>query len=178
MLPVIPAALTVYYPTIISNATVPYPYTSQVYSIFEQGGPNQFRQANINFSVDNTIEMKLKPKSTDTSGKERKISLLDGLTFSTAYNIAADSFKLAPISVSGHTALFNQKVNVSFSGTFDPYLTNVRDTITNNQVIKYAQRINRFSFQDGKFPALTNFNFSLSGSLNPASFKPPSNVTA
>ncbi|MBB3970938.1 putative LPS assembly protein LptD [Mucilaginibacter phyllosphaerae] len=164
-----------YYRTAVSSATVPYPYYAQRYSIFEQsvyGGPSPGKQAGIGFSLDNTIEAKVKPKSTDTSGIDRKIPILQGLTFSTFYNFAADSLKLSNINFSGHTAILNQKVNINFSGSFDPYVTRVRDSISNGQVTNYTRRINRYSWQDGKFPLLQSFSFSMSGSLNSTTFRP------
>ncbi len=161
-----------YYKTIVTNATVPYPYSSQTYSIFEDGFPSSGKQAGIGFSLDNTIEMKLKPKTTDTSGKPRKVSILDGLTFSTFYNFAQDSLRLQPISFSAHTSILKQKVNLSFFGVLDPYITNVRDSISGGQINRYARRINRYSLQDGRFPTLTSISFSMSGSLNSSTFKP------
>nr|WP_231876134.1 putative LPS assembly protein LptD [Mucilaginibacter sp. L294] len=164
-----------YYRTAVSNATVPYPYYAQRYSIYEQsvyGGPSAGKQAGIGFSLDNTIEAKVKAKSTDTSGLDRKIPILQGLVFSTFYNFAADSMKLSNINFSGHTAILNQKVNINFSGSFDPYVTTVRDSIRNGQLTNYVRRINRYSWQDGKFPLLSNFSFSMSGALNPATFHP------
>ncbi len=164
-----------YYRTAVSTASVPYPYTSQRYSIFEQsvyGGPSFGKQAGIGFSLDNTIEAKVKPKSTDTSGVDRKIPILQGLSLSTFYNFAADSMKLSTISVSGHTSILNQKININFSGTFDPYSTLIRDSISNGSVQNYIRRINRLSIRDGKFPTLQNFNLSMSASLNPSTFRP------
>jgi hypothetical protein len=164
-----------YYQTAVSSATVPYPYYAQRYSIYEQsvyGGPSAGKQAGIGFSLDNTIEAKVKAKSTDTSGVDRKVPILQGLTFSTFYNFAADSMKLSNINFSGHTAILDQKVNINFSGSFDPYTTQVRDSITNGRLQNYIRRVNRFSWLDGKFPTLTNINFSMSGTLNPATFHP------
>ncbi|RYU92339.1 LPS-assembly protein LptD [Mucilaginibacter terrigena] len=164
-----------YYRTAVSAATVPYPYYAQRYSIFEQsvyGGPSPGKQAGIGFSLDNTIEAKLKPKSTDTSGLGKKVPILQGLTFSTFYNFAADSLKLSNINFSGHTSVLNQKVNINFSGTFNPYVTLVRDSISNGRLQNYLRPINRFTWQDGKFPMLQSFSFSMSGSLNPATFHP------
>jgi hypothetical protein len=163
-----------YYQTVVSNATVPYPVTYQKYSVFQQGvygGPPTGKSAGIGLSVDNTIEAKLKAKSTDTTNKDRKISILDGLSLSTFYNFAADSFKLAPISLSGHTALFKKKLNINFGGTFNPYVTNVRDSISGGQLQRYAQTINKFSWQEGKFPELTAFNISASASFNSTTIK-------
>ncbi|MBB6112997.1 hypothetical protein HDF23_005780 [Mucilaginibacter lappiensis] len=158
-----------YYKTAVSNATIPYPYASQKYSIFDgavYGGPSPGKQAGLNFSVDNTIEAKVKAKSTDTSGTDRKITILQGLSFSTFYNFAADTMKLSPITFSGHTAIFNQKLSISFQGSFNPYVTVVRDSIQNNNIVRYSQLINRYAWQDGKFPQLSNIGISMSGSLN------------
>lgn len=167
-----------YYNTIVSNATIPYPYTTQTYSIFEQsvyGGPGGGKSAGIAISLDNSIEAKMAAKSSDTSGKDVKIPILQGFSLSTFYNLVADSLKLQPISFSGRTALFNQKLGISFGGSLNPYVNQVRDSISNNQVVRYAHVINRYTWQDGRFPTLTNFNLSADISLNSASLKHPTN---
>lgn len=164
-----------YYRTAVSNATVPYPYYASRYSIFDglpYGGPSAGKQAGIAFSLDNTIEGKVKAKSTDTSGVDKKIPILQGLTFSTFYNFAADSLKLSPITFNGHTSVFNQKVNLSFSGTFDPYVTLLRDSISGGVIRQYVRPTNRYTWQNGKFPTLRQFSFSMSSSLNSSSFSP------
>lgn len=161
--------------SIVSNATVPYPVVYQRYSIFEQsiyGGPSGGRQAGLSFSLDNTLEAKVRPKSTDTSQADKKVMLLQDLSLSTFYNFAADSFRLTPITFSGHTALFHDRLNLNFGGTFNPYTTHVRDSISNGQVVRYLVPVNRYTFQDGRFPTLTSFTFSTSLSLNPATFHP------
>jgi len=166
-----------YYKTIVSNATVPYPYTSQTYSIFQDGFPSAGKQAGIGLSIDNIIQAKFKPKATDTSGKPRKVDLLQGLSLSTFYNFAQDSLRLSPITFSAHTAILNQKVNLTFNGSLQPYEIIVIDSISNGQIRRTPLEINRYTFQDGKFPELTNISFSMSGALNPASFHPQPNVT-
>ncbi|WP_255563514.1 putative LPS assembly protein LptD [Mucilaginibacter rivuli] len=167
-----------YYKTIVSSATIPYPYTSQKYSIFEQGvygGPSGGKSAGLAFSLDNTIEAKLRARKSDTSQTPRKIQLLQGLSFSTFYNFIADSLKLSPISFSGRTSLFNNKLGINFGGTLNPYVNQVRDSVSNGQLIRYARVIDRYTFQDGKFPTLTNFNMSMSISLNSESLHQPNN---
>jgi uncharacterized protein YggE len=75
-----------YYRRAVSDAVVPYPATSQLYSIYESsvyGGPSAGRFAGVSFSVDNTIEAKTKARSSDTSGADRKITILQGLSFGT-----------------------------------------------------------------------------------------------
>jgi lipopolysaccharide assembly outer membrane protein LptD (OstA) len=158
-----------YYRRAVSDAIVPYPASSQLYSIYESsvyGGPSAGKFAGVSFSVDNTIEAKMKARSSDTSGADRKVTLLQGLSFSSSYNFVADSFKLAPVSFNAHTALFNQKVSVSLNGSLDPYVTQLRDSVTNGRVVRYARRVDRYTFQNGAFPTLTNLAFSMSFSLN------------
>ena len=164
-----------YYQYAISSATVPYPISYQKYSIFQNavyGGPTAGKTAGLGLTIDNNIEAKMRAKATDTSGTDRKIKILEGFNVSTFYNFAADSFKLSAIQFSGHTALFKQKLNISIGGTLDPYVTQVRDSIGNNTIIRYKVPINHYTFQDGKFPTLTSFTVSASASLNPAVFKP------
>jgi hypothetical protein len=164
-----------YYQYAISSATIPYPISYQKYSIFQNavyGGPTTGKTAGLGLTIDNNIEAKMRAKSTDTSGTDRKIKILEGFNISTFYNFAADSFKLSAIQFSGHTALFKQKLNVSIGGTLDPYVTQVRDSIGNNTITRYKVPVNKYTFQNGKFPTLTSFTVSASASLNPSVFKP------
>lgn len=164
-----------YYQTAVSDATVPYQVSSQRYSIFQNsvyGGPSAGKSAALTFSLNNSIEAKVRPKSTDTSTTAKKIKILEGFTVSTSYNFAADSLNLSPISFSGHTSLFKDKLNINFSGTFNPYTTLVRDSISNGQIYKYRIPINKFTWQNGKFPTLVQASLSASASLNPALFHP------
>ncbi|WP_147238785.1 putative LPS assembly protein LptD [Mucilaginibacter hurinus] len=164
-----------YYRDVVSEASIPFNYTSQRYSIYEQsvyGGPSAGRSAGIGFNLDNTIDAKIRPKSTDTSNTDKKISILQGLSLNTFYNFAADSLRLSPLTFSGHTGLFNQKVNISFNGSLNPYTIVGRDSISNGAITRYARQTNRFTWQDGRFPLLTSFNVSMSGSLNSTSFNP------
>lgn len=165
-----------YYKTVVSNATIPYPYTSQTYSIFEDGFPAAGRQAGIGLSLDNTIEAKFKPKATDTSQKPKKVAILQGLTLSTFYNFAQDSLRLSPITFSAHTAILNQKVNLNFFGSFNPYVNQEIDSISSGQIVRSVHEINRFTWQNGKLPTLTSFSFSMSGSLNSTAFHPQPHV--
>ncbi len=161
--------------SIVSNATIPYPVVYQRYSIFDNSiynGPQGGKQAGLNFSLDNSLEAKLRPKSNDTSQTPRKVWILQDLSLSTFYNFAADSFKLSAISFSGHTAFLHDHLNITFGGSLNPYETKISDSISNNQVQRYARSIDRYTFQDGRLPMLTSFNFSASASLNPATFHP------
>ena len=129
------------------------------YSIFEggiYGTPGAGRSMGIGFSVDNTIEAKIRSDNDTTGEGVKKVPIIQGLTFSGNYNMAADSLKLSNISFSGRTSLFDQAINLNFNGSFDPYSY---DRTT-------GAKIDRFAIKDGKLARLTNFGLSFDYSFN------------
>ena len=131
-----------------------------LYSIFQgsrYGSPGAGRSMGIGFSIDNNLEAKILSKKDTTDGGIKKVPILQGLTFSGNYNFVADSFKLSNINFSGRTALFNQKINLNFNGTFDPYAFDSQA----------GRRVNRYMIKDGKLARLTNFGLSFDYSFNP-----------
>lgn len=136
------------------------------YSIFEgMAAPGSFstKQAAIGFGLDNTVELKVKSDKDTTGTGERKIPIIQGLSFSGSYNFVAPSYKLSTISFSGRSQ-FTDKLGINYNGSFDPYL--LRDSAG------VISRIDRYFFQGGKIlPRLTNFGFSFDYSLNPEALK-------
>ncbi|GAB3201778.1 putative LPS assembly protein LptD [Pontibacter aydingkolensis] len=133
--------------------------------------PGPGLQSRLNLNVSNNIEMKVRSKTDTTAANQfEKVSILDNLAFSTSYNFAADSIKLAPVSLVANTRLF-KIFNVTFNSTFDPYK---RDTL-GRQVDDYV-----FDFSKLKLANLTNANFTIGASLNPearqSSTSVPSNL--
>ena len=128
------------------------------YSIFEgtlYGGPGAGKSGMINFNLGNNIEMKVL-SDKDTTSNTRKIKLIEGLNFSTSYNMLADSMHWSPVSMSARTTLF-EKFNINFSGTLDPYALNengIRD-----KEFQFSQ--NRQLFRLTSFRA--GVGFSLTG---------------
>ncbi len=129
------------------------------YSIFEQGiygGPPTGKSGSINFSLSNNLEIKTRPRNEDD--KEKKISLIDRLSLSASYNLAADSLNLSDINLRARTRLFDQ-VDVNFRSNWTPYIVD-----ENNN------KINTFVWEEtDNFLQLTStswslsFNYSLSG---------------
>ena len=76
--------------------------------------------ASISFGLGNQFEMKYR-KKTDTTNTNRKVRLLDNLSFGGSYNFLADSFNLSRISIAARTSLFKNRVAISSSATLDPY---------------------------------------------------------
>lgn len=116
------------------------------------GSPNQ-TFAGLTFGIDNNLEMKVK-SIKDTSGY-RKVKILDGFGISSSYNLVADSFKLSPFMLNARTNLWD-KVNISASGTFDPY-----------QVNQFGRRIDAYAWNGENFSLgrLTNANIAMSTSF-------------
>ncbi|PWG80366.1 hypothetical protein DDR33_12210 [Pararcticibacter amylolyticus] len=133
-------------------------YANQMqYSRFLTGSGGG-RSASINFSLQNTIDAK-KKSTSDTSTATQNVPIIQGLNFSGNYNFAADSLKLSTINFDGRTALFKQKIGISFGGTFDPYKVAISKYGT-------ATRINQFTLEDGKLARLTNLRLSTDFSFN------------
>ena len=137
------------------------------YSIFENslyGGPGQGRSAAINFGVDNNIEMKVRSTKDTTDGGIKKIPILQGLSLNGSYNFVADSFKLSQLSFSGRT-FFTEKLGINFNGTLNPYV--LERTVVNGNV--QVREIDKYTWENGRLPRLTNFSFSFDYSLNSTS---------
>ena len=103
------------------------------------GSPGRGASGAINFSLNNNLEMKvLNTKDTTQTNSDdqfKKVKLIDNLSFSTSYNLIADSFNLAPISLRARTTISG--VSINMNGTVDPY---VRD--------EDYQRVNRYAWTE------------------------------
>ncbi len=93
------------------------------YSKFEGGffgAPSNVFSSSIGFSLSNNVEMKVKSKDS-TATEPKKVILLNNFNISTAYNIAGDSLKLSPISISGNVPIIQNKLDINFNAQLDPY---------------------------------------------------------
>lgn len=119
------------------------------YNILENGTMgfprDNSKSGNINFSLDNNIEMKIKDTdNTSEEDKTTKIKLLESFRLSTSYNIFADSMKFSNINLSARTSLFKRKVSLQMSGTVDPY-----------KLTPSGRRINKYNGGLGRLTATT-----------------------
>ncbi|MBS7786807.1 LPS-assembly protein LptD [Flavobacterium sp. CYK-55] len=128
------------------------------YTRFEQGifgAPGKNISNNVGFSLSNNFEAKVRDRDT-TKVEPKKIILLNNLNFSTAYDITADSLRWAPLRVSGGTNLFNQKMNVNFGMTLNPY------ALDNS-----GRTIDKFNIDNGgSLFRMTSANMTLNYSLS------------
>jgi hypothetical protein len=125
-------------------------------------GPSIASQsAVIGFGVGNTLEMKVKsPKDT----AERKVMLLNNFSVSTSYNLLADAFHLAPLSMAANTNIFRDKVNANVSGTLDPYQYIMMTDAEGNSS---ETRVDVYSWKYGGIGRITSGSLSLNANLNP-----------
>ncbi len=128
------------------------------------GAPRGGQQGNLNFSLGNNLEMKIR-NDKDSTGKDpyKVISLIDNLTISGGYNFLADSLNLNNFAVSLRIKLpFNYTLNLST--TFDPYMYGLTPSGT-------PVRINEFYWNHGKFPLFGGTGTSFSYTFNNDTFR-------
>jgi hypothetical protein len=119
------------------------------------------KSGSIGLSLGNTLEMKVK-SAGDTVA--RKISLLNSLSFSTGYNLVADSFKLAPIAMAANTSVLSDLLNINMSASLDPY-TYLTTTDENGKATE--RRIDQYAWKGGSLGRITSGTIALSTNLNP-----------
>lgn len=127
------------------------------YSRFEStlyGAPGKVYSSSIGMSLSNTFEAKVKDRDT-TALEPKKITLLNNLNFSTAYNLAGDSLQWSPLQFTGSIPII-PKLDFNFSGTLDPYALD-----NNNKKIDVFNIDNGGSlFRLANANASINFSFS------------------
>lgn len=112
-----------YYDTYATDAsgTINKQYTRFEGGIF--GAPGLSNSNILGFDLSNTFEAKVTDKDS-TKVEAKKIMLLNNLNLSTSYNLDADgknTLAWSPVRVSGGTQLLDNKMNVNFGATLDPY---------------------------------------------------------
>ncbi len=136
---------------------------------FVYGGARAGENANIGFSLSNTLEMKVKSKD-DSVQQSKKVPLLNNLSISSGYNLLAEEFKLSNIGIRANTSLFNNKLSVNFTSTIDPYIYILDSIYFNNRDVRLVaqRRIDRFAWDSGQgLGQLSQANIALSTNLNP-----------
>ncbi|CAN1546719.1 Imp Organic solvent tolerance protein OstA [Flavobacteriaceae bacterium] len=128
------------------------------YTRFEKGiygAPGLGNSKVMSFDLSNTFEAKV-TDSDSTKTEPKKIMLLNNLNFHTDYNATSDSLRWSPLRISGGTTFFNNKMNVNFGTTLDPY------AIDNS-----GRRINTFNINNGgSLFRMTSSNMTLNYSLS------------
>ncbi len=144
----------------------PYVLAKSIHEGYVYGSSPTGKNESMTFGIGNTLEMKVRG-AKDTV--DRKVSLLNNLAINSSYNFLADSFKLAPISLSANSNILNNKINVNASGTLDPYqYWNVRNGIgANDQPVYTVLRVSRYAWNAGNIGRITSASFAFSTNLSP-----------
>lgn len=140
---------------------------------FVYGSSNTGRSGSIGFGIGNNLEMKVQG-AKDTV--ERKVMLLNNFSFNSGYNLIADSFKLAPISISANTNILDNTINVNLSASVDPYnYILVRDAegnpVRNLQGQTIEKRVDQYAWRGGTLGRITSATLAVSTNLNPSKRK-------
>lgn len=165
-----------YYQSFITNPGLPSEREVRVsrYAGALYGDVSGGESRSLGFSINNTLEMKVKqrPDSTSksTETKYQKLSILRSLSLGSSYNLAADSFKLAPISIRANTSVLNNKISLNFNSTIDPY----RYILIDEQVLENGdRRVNQikrseYAWNSGQgIGSISQAGLNLSTNLNP-----------
>lgn len=141
-----------------NNRRIDYSYFS--HGIF--GVPGRGKSGSISLNLANNLEMKVKDEN-DSTGM-RKVSLIENLSLSSSYNLAADSLKLSPLQASIMLRLV-KNFNLNLNTTWDPYVYKLDASGSPRQV-------NRFRWQEGKgLYKLSSAGTSFSYTFNNDTFK-------
>ncbi len=135
------------------------------YSMFPNalfGVPSEGKQGTVSFNLANNLEMKVK-SSNDSIG-EKKISLIENLSISQSYNMAADSLRWSDINASILLRL-TKGFNLNLNTTWDVYTYALNDAGA-------PVRVNKLRIASGKgLGRLRNTGTSFSYTFNNDTFK-------
>ncbi len=126
----------------------------------------------ISFSLNNTLEAKIKAKSDTAQKESEKITLIDNFSFSTNYNFFATAYKLAPVSFGATSRV--KKFDINIGGTLDPYVYT-----QNSSYGLVGKQEDKYLLLEGQGLAnLSNFNLSVGKSFKPGANKPKTSSNA
>lgn len=145
-----------YYDTvevIDADGTTRSEYTRFENSIY--GVPNKTFSSSVGIAIANNFEAKVRDPDT-TKVEPKKIKLLNNLNFSTSYNVAGDSLNWSPLRVTGGLQVLNNKMNINFGATLDPYALDANN-----------RKINTFNIDNGgSLFRMTSANLTLGYSFS------------
>ena len=125
----------------------------------------------INFSLNNSFEMKLKSKSDTAAQQFEKVSLLDNFSLGGNYNLMADSLNLSNIAINAN-ARIGKNLNLNFNMNLDPYAYEANGSLSGRKVNKYAIT------QGQGLANLQNLGFTLGTNFSPKSSSSDKNKPA
>ncbi len=129
------------------------PYNRSVVGIPGLGQYGRFAST-LNFGLNNNLQIKTR-SGCDTGAVTKNITLIDGLSLNSGYNLAADSFGWAGVNMQFRTNVLD-KISVNASANFTPY-------VYDNTL---GRTINKLRWNDGGLLNFQNANLSFSSSFH------------
>ncbi|UBM62371.1 hypothetical protein LA303_13375 [Candidatus Sulfidibacterium hydrothermale] len=126
------------------------------YQGFIYGAPGTQKVGNINFSISNSLEIKVRSRK-DTITGTKKIPLIQNFTISGNYDFAKDSLRMSNLYLSGRTTLW-KGLTMQYSSVLYPYVTDSAGRTIN----KTEWQVNRRLFRVNNTSWNVSFNFQLS----------------
>jgi len=131
------------------------------YSFFEggiYGAPGAQENGVVNFSLNNTLELKVR-QNNDSTDADKKLRLLDAFNFSTSYNLSKDSLNWSPLQIAVRTQVVK---GLTMNGTaiMDPYAIS---PVSGRRVNDWQYNVN------GKLGRWTSANAALTWNIVPKS---------
>jgi lipopolysaccharide assembly outer membrane protein LptD (OstA) len=128
------------------------PYQRSVVGVPGLGQYGRFA-SKLNFGLNNNLQIKTR-QSSDTGATTKNITLIDGLSLNSGYNLAADSFAWDGFSLQFRTNILD-KVSINAGALFDPYVYDPT----------LGRRVSRLQWNEGGGPNFQNAHLSLSSSF-------------
>jgi hypothetical protein len=126
------------------------------------GASNTGRSGSVGLGVTNNLEMKVQGKDDSVA---RKVMLLNNLSFNTSYNLIADSFNLAPISIAANTNILDNTLNMNLSASLDPY--NYVPILKEGVKTGKERRVDQLAWKSQHLGRITSATLAMSTNLNP-----------
>jgi len=123
---------------------------------FVYGAPGTQKIGNINFSLANSLEIKVRSRKDTVTGL-KKIPLIQNFTISGNYNFALDSLKMSNLYLSGRTTLW-KGLTLQYSSVLNPYVVDSMGRSIN----KTEWQVNHRLFRLDNTAWNVSFNFNLS----------------
>ncbi len=84
------------------------------------GQPVAGKAGLVNFGIGNNLQIKVRNGKDTTGSGLKNVTLIDGLSINTSYNMAVDSFRWTNVGLSFRTNILD-KINITSTAAYDPY---------------------------------------------------------
>ncbi len=155
----------------------------QRYSIFNDGQftsiygtPPDGKSGRVGLSLNNNLEMKVRSRKDTITGM-KKVMLIESFTIGTSYDLARDSLRWSPLSISARTTLF-KKLQVQYSASFDPYIQDSLGRALNRFEWDVNRRLLRRDNSSWNFSLAYNFGSGKNKPANKVDPNPPPDATS